>query len=66
MTEKKETKPKSDLASCPLTECAYHGACAIIEITNKVPKPGGKCSYFERDKGGKKKSGGKADKNDDI
>jgi hypothetical protein len=57
-------EPKEPLV-CPLPGCVYHDSCAIMEILGRAPKPGGKCSYYERDKGGKKKSG-KSDTSNEL
>lgn len=55
MGDKKETKERADPTSCPLAGCAHREGCAIIDITGKAPKPGGKCSYYEKEHTGRKK-----------
>jgi hypothetical protein len=67
MSEAKAHKAKAEPVVCPLKECAHQGDCVITEITGKAPKPGGRCSYFEKEKSSKsRKDSGKEIKDDDV
>jgi len=48
---------KLPLEKCPFKDCVNYIDCGIIEITKKVPKKDGKCSYYgnSKSKTGKRK-----------
>jgi hypothetical protein len=51
---------------CPITECANHDDCVILDITKKPPKDFKSCSYSKKDSTSKVRSKKDATEKGDI